>query len=838
MGYATKVLIAALEGPCPTAVFLRSDVMRSGFRQPHRTFFVGVAVLWCLGAGGPSVSAADRVEESAQAPVRNILLIHVVPRSTAALLAVEHTFTSTLKSVTPDRLAFHSEYVDLATFDEKEHFESELVAYLAAKYARMKLDLLVITATDSLRFTLRHRARMFPGVPIVFISVVKAFVADVALEPDVSGVWSSIDWAGTLDAARRLQPDIERAVLITGSSPVDRLVWAAEAQSQLADLERPIPITYLEHLSIEAVVDRVAALPARSVVLLGAFLRDSIGRRFSAPEVTALVSEASPVPVYLLSETQFGHGGVGGHLINYELQGRRGAEIAARVLRGERPPPIEGRDTLSYRFDARELRRWDLDARRLPPGSRIEFDRPSLWQTYGGYAMAAVLLLGLQTWMIARLLANRAHRRRVQAELAARLRFETLMSDLLAGQSTTPAAGADAEITRGLALIAEDLDVDRIIIGERDESGQSVRVTHAWTRHDILEIPGSITTSRFPWITTRAARGHIVVVSPLHPLPPEAATDRQEMLTYGTRSLLVVPLVVKRAVVGVLTCATVRREQEWPDALIERLKLLADVFANTLARHRAEAAARESEARYEQQRQALTHALRVNTLGELGASLAHELNQPLAAILANARALGVLVGRNSGGEASEAVDDIAASAKRAGDIIRRLRALSRKEYVRERGLQLDALVDEVVGLLHQDFVRRGISVRRVADPNLPTVTGDRIQPQQIILNVLVNASEALEGAEPGRRDITITTTQPAPRLVAIAIRDSGVGGKGLDTERMFERFVTSKPGGLGMGLAISRSIAEAHGGRIYAKPNVDRGLTVYVELPAEASVAV
>jgi two-component system, LuxR family, sensor kinase FixL len=102
----------------------------------------------------------------------------------------------------------------------------------------------------------------------------------------------------------------------------------------------------------------------------------------------------------------------------------------------------------------------------------------------------------------------------------------------------------------------------------------------------------------------------------------------------------------------------------------------------------------------------------------------------------------------------------------------------------------------------------------------------------------VNASEALEDAEAGHREITITTSFPAPGLVQIAIRDTGGGGKGVDTERMFERFVTSKPGGLGMGLAISRSIAEAHGGRIYAKPNVDHGLTVYVELPAETSVAV
>jgi signal transduction histidine kinase len=280
----------------------------------------------------------------------------------------------------------------------------------------------------------------------------------------------------------------------------------------------------------------------------------------------------------------------------------------------------------------------------------------------------------------------------------------------------------------------------------------------------------------------------------------------------------------------------VRHERDWPAPLIERLQLVAEVFATMLTRRRAEAAARESEERLQQQGRELSHALRVNTLGELGASLAHELNQPLSAILINARTLTALLGRRAGGDpiVAETLSDIAADAKRAGDIIERLRALSRKEHVSERGLRLDALIDDVVGLLHQDFVRRGIVLKRVAEPRLPSVTGDRIQLQQIFLNLLVNASEALTGTERGRREITITTTSPATGLVEVAVMDTGIGNKHADTERMFESFVTTKSGGLGMGLAISRSIATAHGGRIYAKPNADRGLTVYVELPAEA----
>jgi signal transduction histidine kinase len=201
----------------------------------------------------------------------------------------------------------------------------------------------------------------------------------------------------------------------------------------------------------------------------------------------------------------------------------------------------------------------------------------------------------------------------------------------------------------------------------------------------------------------------------------------------------------------------------------------------------------------------------------------------------NARAVTTLMARGVEDEATMrgALVDIAADAKRAGDIIDRLRALSRKEHVAQRGLDLNWLVDEVAGLMYQDFLRRGIVVRRAAAPRLPAVSGDSIQLQQIVLNLLVNATEALESAGRGSRELTLTTGHPAPGLVELAVRDTGVVSKDLDLERMFDRFVTTKAGGLGMGLAISRSIAEAHGGRIYAKANADCGLTVYVELPAE-----
>jgi signal transduction histidine kinase len=249
------------------------------------------------------------------------------------------------------------------------------------------------------------------------------------------------------------------------------------------------------------------------------------------------------------------------------------------------------------------------------------------------------------------------------------------------------------------------------------------------------------------------------------------------------------------------------------------------LFARTRQR-RAEAEARR-------QRDDLAHVLRVTTLSELTTSLAHEINQPLTAILANAQAARHLLGsvRPSGAkDFEEALSEIIESARHASLVIGRLRALFRKERVERVGVDVKALIEDVVRLLHAAMLDGHIEIRLVSGEALPAVSGDAVQLEQVLLNVVLNACEAIGASKTGPRVITIETRQNGPDHVIIDVADTGAGVKDAELEHIFEHFVSTKPKGLGMGLAISRSIINAHGGRMWATANSDRGLTVHIEL--------
>ncbi len=236
-----------------------------------------------------------------------------------------------------------------------------------------------------------------------------------------------------------------------------------------------------------------------------------------------------------------------------------------------------------------------------------------------------------------------------------------------------------------------------------------------------------------------------------------------------------------------------------------------------------------------QLREEIAHVSRVATMGELAASVAHELNQPLTAIVSNARAGKRLLARESvdHDELRAILEDVAADSLRGGEVIRRLRDLLKKGESRRQTLDINEVVLEVIPLVRSDAIRRNVSLEHRMAPGLPPVIADRVQLQQVVLNLIVNGLDAMDDVAADRRTLTLETSIGEAGTVQIAVRDSGVGLDSEHADRIFEPFYTTKSQGMGMGLAINRSIVEAHGGRLWATPNADHGATFVFTLPAD-----
>jgi C4-dicarboxylate-specific signal transduction histidine kinase len=243
-------------------------------------------------------------------------------------------------------------------------------------------------------------------------------------------------------------------------------------------------------------------------------------------------------------------------------------------------------------------------------------------------------------------------------------------------------------------------------------------------------------------------------------------------------------------------------------------------------RKRAEEALRHTQA-------ALAHLSRIMTMGELTASIAHEVNQPLAAVVTNGNACLRWLARTEPdlAEARAAVERMIRDGHRASEVIRRIRALAQKTDPQQAWLDLNDIIHEVLALVHSEVLTQRVSLRTELSAALPPVRGDRIQLQQVIMNLVINGIEAMQAVTDQPRELQIRSQRHDADNVLVAVQDSGIGLDPQHMARLFDALFTTKAGGMGMGLAISRSIIEAHGGRLWASANAGPGATFQCTLP-------
>ena len=429
--------------------------------------------------------------------------------------------------------------------------------------------------------------------------------------------------------------------------------------------------------------------------------------------------------------------------------------------------------------------------------------------------------------LVSEAFANALERRRMEVSLGERLAFEQMLSSMSTTFSAVSAADFDREVQRGLRRIVDVVDIDRGAVIELSRDGTSGR---AWA---IDPVDPETRGEGLPWTMAAVQRGDVVAFTRISELPEEAAEDRQACLRRGIKSQVALPLLVGGTVVGALVFGAVRAERDWErEGLLQAFQLIGEVFANALSRQ-------QGDREMQRLRQELAHIGRVSAMGELTASLAHELNQPLTAILNNAQVAQRLLGAEAVdvAEMREILDDIVADDKRAADIIRRLRLLLKKGDLDYASLDLNEIVTEVARLVTSDAAIRNVAIRLDLGAGLPRVRGDRVQLQQVLLNLVLNGLDAMREPVSGDRSVVIRTFRDSAATVGVAVQDAGTGIGAQEAEHIFEPLYTTKSDGIGMGLAIARTIVDAHGGRLRAENNADRGATFRFTLPVEKAAA-
>jgi signal transduction histidine kinase len=413
-------------------------------------------------------------------------------------------------------------------------------------------------------------------------------------------------------------------------------------------------------------------------------------------------------------------------------------------------------------------------------------------------------------------------------------RFESIVGELSAAMARVPADEVDREIELWLGKICRALDLDRSAVYERDSADQPVRASHTWVRPNFPAFPPNYDPEKLIQRSTQLVMsGKMLVFADPSEIPVENQDARRMVAKYGPKASAAIPMWAGGRVIGAVSFGKFRSAREWAPELLDQLALAVRLFGSAIERKQSETAIRAV-------RTELRVASRRNVMSELVASLSHEINQPLGAILSNLGGVARLLsqGNPQPAMALEAINSAIDDTKRTAEIVRRIRSMFKNQVEHKTAISIRSLIGEVVKLTAGEAAVRKISVQMEVTPSGQRVIGDTIQLQQCLLNLVMNAFDAIADANTDRRGVTVKVAAEKTGWVGVSVCDSGAGIDPAVANRLFEPFVTTKSEGMGLGLLVTRSIVESHGGRIWATPNPDHGTTFTFTLPvAERKLA-
>jgi signal transduction histidine kinase len=608
---------------------------------------------WLHGAWLSGALLVSAMLSATAAEPRRVLLLQSFGPEFAPFADFAGRFREELFKQSPEPIDLYEDSLQTAR-SRAPGDERPFAEYLRALFAGHQLDLAVAVGAPAAHFFQRYRTQLFPDTPMLVTGIDQRLVNETALTDNDAVVATALDRTVPLENILRLLPETNIIAVVLGNTQLEKF-WLSEMQRDVERFADRLQFEWYNQLSLDAMLKRAAALPPHSAIFYGMLAMDAGGVPYQQDRAFGLLHAVASAPIFSVNDSNFGRGIVGGPMISTQELGRRGADVAVRILGGAAPasiktPPLGPGAPL---YDWRELQRWKISEARLPPGSIVRFREPSIWEQYRWQLAAIFLAVLVQGAIISWLLIERHRRRR--AELESRRRFREVI-----------------------------------------------------------------------------------------------------------------------------------------------------------------------------------HLNRTATAGALSASIAHELNQPLGAILSNAEAAELLLAADPPdvGQVREILADIRNADQRAAEIIQNLRELlKRKSKAERREFDVSDAIVASLRILAPEAQRRGIALHTDGVERSLPVRADRVHLQQVILNLAMNAMDAMTGSAATDRKMTIQAALNGGSEVEVSVIDSGDGIPSEDLEQVFDTFYTTKQHGTGLGLSIARTILEIYGGKIWAENRVGGGAIFRFTLP-------
>jgi PAS domain S-box-containing protein len=694
---------------------------------------------------------------------------------------IDDSLRATLVSKSTEPIELNVEHADRIRYPDDAYLKN-FIDLLRQKYSHPKMDIVIGIDDEATDILLKYGEELFPGVPIVFVTAERKTLKRDSLKPNMTSLLWGADIQGTVDLICEMLPKTRQILVITGSSFGDRAVQNL-VRKTLRGGTNQLEIKYLADITRKDLMQKVARLPENSVILYMQFSRDSEGKNFVPLEILSDISRKVNAPAFGILDTYLGFGIVGGRLLSAEVQGRRCAEICLRILNGESPVDIVPERTRNIMmFDQRQLKRWSISKEKLPPESIVRYREFSIWQQYRWQIIGLIAFGLIQISIIILLWVQWVKRRHAEAKTH------------------------ESEVKyRTVADYTYDWEYWQAPDKSMNYVSPSCESITGYRPHEFIDNPDLL--------------DQIII-----PADRDIWSDHQHE---ADRNMLRQEVQFRILRKNGAIC--------WIEHVCQPIRDDQGRFMGFRGSNRDISKRKRMEAESKRLQDELAHMNQVATMGALTSAIAHEVNQPLAAILSNTQAaLRFLNHENPDlDEVREALLDISRDDKRAAEVIRRLRKMVKKEEPVYDSFDINAVIGAAIHLLDSESMFQNILVAKDLKSGIPALYGDPIQIQQVIINLLTNAIDAMKDRPEDSRRVFLSTRSDRDKGITVTVIDSGPGLTTDQIETVFNPFYTTKTEGMGLGLLVCQLIIEAHGGHIQVENGPDGGAMFSFILPVD-----